>query len=252
MKLFYYTLQFELTRRCNQECAHCCRGDAQNVDLTEEIVDAFFENNEIQCIETLMFSGGEPMLNGKLLEYIVDKIIEKNIDVGMFILGINGLAYSAEFINGLNKLREYIIAKSCGKIKYAGLLMVSQDQYHKEADPEVVKRLQGLPYLSPIIKTESKRENLLPYGRAYKNGLTNESPNLEDLTDYQKNSKVKEKNGEPYLIIDYQYISSNGNVVNDGGVSYDLMDEYALGNVKEQKIVDMYLTNKEKTLKITV
>ena len=249
MKLFYYRLQFELTRRCNQECAHCCRGDAQNLDLTEDIVDAFFENNDIQYIDTFMVSGGEPMLNGKILEYIVDKIIEKNIGVGMFMLGINGLAYSEEFIKGLNKLREYIIAKSGGKIKHAGLLMVSQDQYHKEADPIVVERLKELPYLSPIVKTESKREDLLPYGRAYKNGLSIKTPDLESIN--KKKYKVKEREGENYLVIDYQYIASNGNVVNDGGLSYDLMDEYALGNVKEQKIVDMYLTDKEKRLLMT-
>ena len=68
MKLSYSNLQIELTRRCNQECAHCCRGDAQDLDLTEEIVDAFFEKNEFHSFGRLLFSGGEPTLNGKLLE----------------------------------------------------------------------------------------------------------------------------------------------------------------------------------------
>lgn len=43
MKIYYYQLQFELTRRCNQECAHCCRGEAQNIDIKKEIIDDFFE-----------------------------------------------------------------------------------------------------------------------------------------------------------------------------------------------------------------
>lgn len=47
-----------------------------------------------------------------MLEYIVDKIIKKEIIVNMFMFGINGLSYSEELVNGLNKLKDYIILKS--------------------------------------------------------------------------------------------------------------------------------------------
>lgn len=40
-----------------------------------------------------------------MLEYIVNKIIEKEIIVEIFILSINGLSYSEELIRGLNKLQ---------------------------------------------------------------------------------------------------------------------------------------------------
>ncbi len=249
MKLCYLRLQFELTRRCNQKCAHCCRGESQNVDLTKDIVDSFFEKNDIYSIDTLLFSGGEPTLNGKMLEYIVDKLIEKDIIVEMFMLGINGLSYSQEMINGLNKLKDYIIAKSDRKRYCPGLLMVSQDQFHKEADPEVIKQLSGLSYLSPVKKANIPPEILLPYGRAYTNGLSKQQPNLKDLTDYQKNYKIKEYEGNTYLTISYQYISANGNVINDGCQSYDLMEQYALGNVCEQRIEEMYLTGNSRILK---
>ncbi len=36
---------------------HCCKGESQNVDLTKEIVDDFFEKNDIYMIESLLFSG---------------------------------------------------------------------------------------------------------------------------------------------------------------------------------------------------
>lgn len=241
MKLYYSRLQIELTRRCNQKCAHCCRGESQNVDISKEIIDAFFEKNDIYYIGTLLFSGGEPTLNGKMLEYIVDKIIEKEITVGIFMLSINGLSYSEELVSGLNKLRDYIILKSDRTRKSPGLLMVSQDQFHKEADNEVIEKLKHLSYFSPIDKHEIKQKNILPYGRAYENGLSKQQPDLSELINYQKNYKIKEYEGSNYLVIGYQYISANGNVVNDGCQSYDLMDEYALGNIQNQSIEEIYI-----------
>lgn len=248
MKIHYTSLQFELTRRCNQECAHCCRGEAQNLDLTEEIVDQFFEKNDIHSIGRLLFSGGEPTLNGRILDYIVDKLIEKDITVDMFMLGINGLSYSEELVTGLNKLRDYILLKSETNKRCPGFLMVSQDQFHKEADADVIKKLSKLSYLSPIIKNNLDEKDILPYGRAFTNNLSKQTPNLEELTNHQKNYKINKYEGENYLIIYYQYIAANGNIINSGCQSYELMDEYALGNVREDKIEEVYLKGKAKTL----
>lgn len=239
MRLFYNRLQFELTRICNQNYAHCCRGESQNVNLTKEIVDNFFEKNDIYYIGTLLFSGGEPTLNGRMLEYIVDKIIEKQITVTMFMLSINGLSYSEYLVNGLNKLRDYIIKKE--KASYCpGVLMVSQSQFHREAKKEVIEKLKHLSYFSPIEKVIITEENILPYGRAYQNGISKQQPDLSELINCQKNYKIKEYEGFEYLTIAYQYISANGNIVNDGCQSYNLMDDYALGNVQKESIDEIY------------
>lgn len=250
MKLYYSRLQIELTRRCNQACLHCCRGDAQDVDITKEIIDAFFQKNDISHIGTLLFSGGEPTLNGKMLEYFVDKIIDSGILVDRFLFGINGLSYSEELVRGLNKLREYILLKREYETDYAGFLMISQDQFHKEADKDVIAKLSHLPYLSPVIRCDMEKENILPYGRAYENGLSNQEPDLNELINYQKNYKIKEYEGVTYLVISYQYISANGNVVNDGVQSFDLMDDCALGNVQSKSIEEIYLGVPPKKLRI--
>ena len=183
-----------------------------------------------------------------MLEYIVDKIIEKEITVGMFMFVINVLSYSEELVSWLNKLKDYILLKSNRRGCCPGLLMVSQDQFHKEANNEVIEKLKRLSYFSPIDKHEMREENILPYGRAYENGLSKQQPDLSKLINYQKSYKIKEYEGSTYLIVEYQYISANGNVVNDGCQSYDLMDEYALRNVQKQCIEEIYIKGPSKKL----
>ena len=45
----------------------------------------FSKKNDIYYIGTLLFSGGEPTLNGEMLEYTVDKIIEKEIMIDVSV-----------------------------------------------------------------------------------------------------------------------------------------------------------------------
>ena len=248
MEIQYSKLQIEITRLCNQACKFCCRGKAQNVHQSKDNIDALFDNNDIKSIDTLMFSGGEPTLNGILVDYIADKIIKQEIPVDRFISSINGLSYSEDLVRGFTKLKDYIIQTSDYERLCPGILMITQDQFHAEANPKVVEKLSNLSYFSPILKIEVPKENILPYGYATINHLTDAIPDLSELTDYQKNYDIVTENGKTYLYIEYQYISSNGNVVNDGCQTYELMDQYALGNVKNQKLEDIYLSPEEKRL----
>ena len=126
--------------------------------------------------------------------------------------------------------------------------MISQDQFHKEANKEVIEKLKDLPYFSPVEKYTIGEKNILPYGRALENGLSKQQPDLSELIDYQKNYRIKEYEGTTYLVIEYQYIAANGNIINNGCESYDLMDEYALGNVQDQSIEEIHLKNQVKKL----
>ena len=50
-------LSIELTRECNLHCAHCMRGDVQNVTITPEIIDKLLDN--VNAIWKLHLTGGE-------------------------------------------------------------------------------------------------------------------------------------------------------------------------------------------------
>ena len=42
-KLHFDIFNVELTRRCNLSCEHCLRGEAQDINITSEIIDKAFE-----------------------------------------------------------------------------------------------------------------------------------------------------------------------------------------------------------------
>ena len=60
-KIGVRSLILEVTRRCNMCCDHCLRGDAQDLDMQKETVDALLE--QVGSIGGVTFSGGEPLLN---------------------------------------------------------------------------------------------------------------------------------------------------------------------------------------------
>ena len=133
MEIIYRELGIELTRRCNERCKHCLRGDAMDTDLSKEVIDALFDNNNIRLIENLYLSGGEPTMNSKALSYLVDKIIEKKVVVGTYRVIINGTYYEEEFGNAIRRLHEYIDRVGWNRefnVRYAdsfGRIGISQD-----------------------------------------------------------------------------------------------------------------------------
>ncbi len=245
MEIIYRELGIELTRRCNEACAHCLRGDAIDTDLTREVIDALFDNNDIRLIENLYLSGGEPTMNGKAFSYLVDKIIEKRVIVGTYRVIINGTYYDEDFGLAIKKLHEYIDTVGWNKqynVMYAnsfGRIGISQDQYHKEVKKEVLDKLCELPCMIVILDNEYNSKRLLPYGRALDNSLSSNDADLSKLIDID-NSYILNKYGKEGIQIKKQYICSNGNVCLDPNYPFEVLDEYRIGNVLDSTILGMY------------
>lgn len=252
MKIYLKTIQFELTRRCNDNCLHCCRGNSQNLDLSNEVIDSFFDKNEIAYIDRLLLSGGEPTLAPSSFKYLVDKIIDKKIYLNLFEFSINGLIYSDDFVDSLEKLNDYCISLKDKKYKFGGVFWISRDQFHKEPSEEVLSKYQKLSFFVPYKyqKYEMKEEDILPVGRAVTNNLSNQILNIEEVISRGLSFEDGTYNDENYLSVPFIYISSNGNVQNDYGsmLSYDLIDEYSFGNVINTKISDI-ITLRDKLYK---
>ena len=66
-KIAIDNITVEITRKCQLQCAHCMKGDAQNVDMSRQIIDKLLES--VCSIGTLLFTGGEPTMNLDGMKY---------------------------------------------------------------------------------------------------------------------------------------------------------------------------------------
>jgi len=138
-KLTLNDVIIEITRRCNLQCEHCLRGNAQNIDINTKFIDALFER--VGYIGSLTITGGEPGLRPKLINYIVESAKAHNVDIGSFYLATNGTQASDDFILALIKLYLYCSDNETTQVE------ISNDQYH-DNNEEATRRLQALAFVN--------------------------------------------------------------------------------------------------------
>lgn len=130
IKLNYRTVALELTRRCNLKCSHCMRGEAQNMEMEEKIIDLLAE--QVNSIEFLYLTGGEPLLNAKLIKYIADKVTSGNLNIGAIDLTTNGTILDKTVELDLNRMAAYCK----NKYGYTSGFGISNDNFHGVTDKE--------------------------------------------------------------------------------------------------------------------
>lgn len=102
------TLSFDITRRCNQNCDFCAKGEQQNQDITQNIVDKTFDEVEYIAIDTLRLFGGEPFLNPEMTCYILEQVINRSIMVGKISINTNGTILNDAIRSSLKKCARYL------------------------------------------------------------------------------------------------------------------------------------------------
>lgn len=248
MKYFLWNLTLELTRKCNIRCAHCMRGNPQNIEITKEIVDQVLDNNDIIAINNLAFSGGEPTLNEDMIVYIIDKIIDNNLEVNNISMVTNGTIYSERIIRALKKFNAYrnkkIIAELKNKLSHHpelleaeikenydnhAIITFSTDQFHGDME-EVIKEYQAnAPEFKYYFSGPMKEEDIYKTGRSTM-GIEH-TYSLKPIRYYEENGV--------YHTFDYLYITALGNYESEGMGSYKDMDRLNMGSVFARKVEDV-------------
>lgn len=209
MNLNVSSLILETTRRCNMNCAHCLRGDAQSMNMTPEIVSNLL--HQVDSIYNVTFSGGEPTLNLPIIEFFFEEAERQGKLPSSFYVATNG-SNQWELAKLLLKWYPKMDNKDfCG-------VSLSIDRFHEKVDGP--NYLEGLAFYSDI-KTHSEDASdnwVIHAGRAMENGIGQQIRPPMDF-DYEVN------NEHDVIFIDTLYVSANGLCTSDCDLSYDTVDE---------------------------
>lgn len=212
-KLDVEDLMIELTRRCNMSCDHCLRGDAMDVAMDPDLMDALLA--QIGHVGQVVFTGGEPSLEIGLMRKFYELAAKHGVAVDSFYVATNGAANQPEL--ALFLLERY--AEACSP--EACSVSLSADPYHEEpAGPSILK---GLAFY------DGQKEHgwddpdgwVMPVGRAYLNGL---GFGNSAILDYRSEDFSPEVLPDGSVAVSELYLSANGRVYPECNLSYEEID----------------------------
>ena len=152
-RITFNEVELQLTRRCQCKCRHCFRGDAENKDMTPDVIDDFLKQTEM--IGLLHIAGGEPTLNLDAMEYFLKALYRNGVPLMKLDIETNGYDISERFVDLIKQYAEMIqICHSMDlkqpEIKDVVTVAISNDKYHVEegCNPEkayeyYIKALDG-------------------------------------------------------------------------------------------------------------
>ena len=203
------SLVLEVTRRCNMQCGHCLRGDAQNLDMSDEIIDRLLNMTDV--IGEVTFTGGEPSLNVHAIRYFFERAQQLGKMPLSFYVVTNGRANQLEL--AVELLKAYALMEES---EYCGVAL-SVDEWHDATDGSDIVR--GLAFYRAD-KEYNSSQSLTPIkeGRA---------ASLQTAREPRLNDKIV-VNGD---VIETLYVAANGNLIGDCDFSYDHIDQLSMMNL---------------------
>lgn len=241
MRISFYSLILETTRRCNMACSHCLRGDAQELDMTEEMLPLILR--DVASIDNLTFSGGEPSLNVPFIRQTLNFCRSHKIPVYGFYLVTNGKKVTDDFLTCLVEWYSYCIGCG-GEAELCGVAL-SKDTFHEDIPRENEWKLRAFSFFRAEDKaTDFTNTALINEGRALE--LPNTVWKKRGLTSSPLEASF-DKDTDTIFVESDLYIGANGSVKTYCDSAFD-NDTYTIGNLHEEALTDIILENMDKKI----
>ncbi len=204
-------LWLEVTRRCNMSCTHCCRGEAQDIDMDCNSLMWLLE--QTGSVGMLGFTGGEPTIAPEKMLEILQTFKTTNTPVNILEMVTNGKDISDHFIYAWAAWLDYCSNPGAAQV------YVSTDEFHERVD---VSRLSDTLNCSVRLRG---LEQVLAEGRMSNDSSLSRVDNLMvTLVDNNITSPV--------------YLSCEGNLLSGVDWSYQSQEQVRICNVVDTDVLD--------------
>ena len=236
-------------------CAHCMRGDAQNVDMSNDCIDILL--SQTSRIENLLFTGGEPALVIEKMQYFLDVCKKNNIYIQHLKIVSNGKFDYKPFTQLIKNYREWIalypypryyrgniaISFSADKYHENDYAMKAYDYYVKEFDE--YDDIDVLIYKVFVVRNIGRAKTLTDTKYKYK---VLEPVRIETVTKdnygycpYRRTKSIQMSQStlkdDEYIILCFAVLSADGKLLFNYVLGdYDEMDKYESGNIYQDSI----------------
>ncbi|MBU4000563.1 radical SAM protein [Patescibacteria group bacterium] len=172
------TILLNVTRNCNFECAYCLVGKKKNngkemsIEVGERALDRVSEIDKVD--RYVIFHGSEPMMNFKLIKYLVKYSDKKKYHI-RFAIQSNGSLFNEEKV-------DFLVDKGV----YIGISLDGKEEHQDKNRPYA----NGLSSYKDVVKNihmVSKKQN----GVGVITVVTQDNVNdLEEITEHFKNEGI--------------------------------------------------------------
>jgi hypothetical protein len=187
-------ISIEVTRKCNLKCIHCCRGDAENLNIAYKHIDSLLL--QVFSISHLTFTGGEPSLNVPAIQYFADECKRLDIGLGFVAIITNGITIKQDFIDVCMDLH-----RMARKVS----VCVSNDKYHSQQRMYDDSLLKSLPFFN--VRCKLWEPEVMAEGRGAK---------LKEASYNAKTARFDPWNHKIHLTL-----KAHGKIINGIDWSYD-------------------------------
>ncbi len=215
--MYIDSLILEVTRRCNLKCAHCLRGEAQNLDISNETIKALIDS--VDGIGNVTFTGGEPALNLPAIEYFFEYAATQGKLPYSFYIVTNGTVNSEPL--AMLTLKWWPLME---ERDYCGVA-ISVDEYHEQWEDPDNSILHGLVYYRKDKEQPDLHRYLIAEGRSENN------PAARPLPDYELDTPEVDEDGS----IEQLYVAANGKLFVSCDASFEHVDADAVYTVADLK-----------------
>ena len=242
LTMYLDNLVLEVTRSCNLKCEHCLRGCSERCHFNTSYLSNIFDG--IEGLNSITFSGGEPLLKIGTIVKTLDYIREHNISLGSFYIVHNGTIFSKYLMNILKDYYENYVSEKeiCG-------FSLSRDKFHLKQIERLKMRNHYYDYLDlkeyeygfDFIADDRKEiGSLIEEGRGKRN-RNKIVTRYGHRRPYYFNGFLREEDyGYDNCTV---YVAANGNVINNCDLSFRTVDKFSFGNIKKTLLIEIIQSN---------